>query len=401
MAVSPLNRAVYRMVDEKDRILTWTSINGKEWPVPLPAGVDMRLVRIELLEIGCEYVWLDAVCLRQEGRPREDLRLEEWTVDVPIIGDVYVQNQSFAASEPVLYYLNGLGRPLGQIVDLDNNRSWFRRAWTLQETNQNCIIAGETGASLMQVDARERFEERISRLQGILSSSIRLPGLLSEIQALVSTTGIDRVAGLAFLFSCDVIPVYTASQTEEEAWSTLLDAMSWGNRAQLFFFYPEAGNGPMQTWRPTWKQLMAGTGGVPPAYLDLKHRMNERVDIDGGGDHRFGCHIKKAYIRGLGEVNIDHPAEVRRGKLTIRPRIFNIAVTHHCLIPDGYYTIIGASDAYPKLKHWVVGKLRSNKFEKLSIFHIPDEDDGERLGQLDIAFVELATRREEDKIYLW
>ncbi len=44
-------------LDVKDRILIWTSINGKKWPVPLPAGVDLRLVRIELLEFECEYGW--------------------------------------------------------------------------------------------------------------------------------------------------------------------------------------------------------------------------------------------------------------------------------------------------------------------------------------------------------
>ncbi len=342
------------------------------------------------------------LCLRQEGGPREDLRLEEWAVDVPTIGGVYVQNRGLAAPERVVYYLNGLGRPLGQAVDMDSNRSWFRRAWTLQETNKDYAIAGETNAGPMQEDARERFEERISKLQGILSS-ITLPGLLSEMQARVSTTVIDRVAGLAYPFWCEAIPTYSASHTEEEAWSTLLDAISWGHRAELFFFYPKPGNGPARTWRPTWRQLMTGTKGFPPADLDPKHWMNECVDIDDGGDHHFGCHIKEAYIRGLGEVNTDHPAEVRRGELTIRPgkHTFNIAATHHCLIPDGYYMIIGVSYAYPTLKHWVVGKLRSNKFEKLSIFHIPDKRDRERLGRLDVAFVELATRREEDKIYLW
>lgn len=112
---------------------------------------------------------------------------------------------------------------------------------------------------------------------------------------------------------------------------------------------------------------------------------------------------KPTYIHGLGEVATDHPPEVRGGKLIIRPgeHTFNIAVIHNCLIPDGYYTIIGLSYAYPNLKYWVVGKLRDNKIEKLSIFHIPDEDDRKRLGHLDVAFVLLATRREEDKIYLW
>ncbi len=71
-------------VDEKDRIDVWTSINGKEWPVPIPKGVSLELIRIEMLNLGVEYTWLDVLCLRQKGGLWEDLRVEEWKLDAPV-----------------------------------------------------------------------------------------------------------------------------------------------------------------------------------------------------------------------------------------------------------------------------------------------------------------------------
>ncbi|KAK0476775.1 hypothetical protein IW261DRAFT_1490038 [Armillaria novae-zelandiae] len=78
-----------------------------------------------MLNLGQEYTWLDIICLRQVGGPGESLRAEEWKLDVPTIGKVY-------AHEPSVCYLSGLGRPLTlKEGDLESDRSWFRRAWTL------------------------------------------------------------------------------------------------------------------------------------------------------------------------------------------------------------------------------------------------------------------------------
>lgn len=52
-------------VREEARANVWTSINGNEWPVPLPNDTTLEHVRIELLNLGAEYVWLDVLCLRQ------------------------------------------------------------------------------------------------------------------------------------------------------------------------------------------------------------------------------------------------------------------------------------------------------------------------------------------------
>ncbi|KAK0199340.1 hypothetical protein DFS33DRAFT_1457385 [Desarmillaria ectypa] len=71
------------------RGITWTPINGCEWPVP--KDTDLDLTWIEMLNLRVEYAWLDVLCLRQNGGPREELRAEERKPDVPIIGAVRVE----------------------------------------------------------------------------------------------------------------------------------------------------------------------------------------------------------------------------------------------------------------------------------------------------------------------
>ncbi|PBK58628.1 hypothetical protein ARMSODRAFT_900281 [Armillaria solidipes] len=127
-------------VDEKDRVNVWTPINGYEWPVPIPNDADLDLIRIEMLNTGVHYVWLDILCLRQKGGTREDLRPDEWKLDVPTIGGLY------RGTNRIIYYLSGLGHPLSFMAgDFESDRCWFRRAWTLQETHRTMTICGDTG----------------------------------------------------------------------------------------------------------------------------------------------------------------------------------------------------------------------------------------------------------------
>ncbi len=76
-------------VDEKDRMDAMTPINDYEWPAPMPKDANLGLIRIEMLNLGAEYAWLDVLCLRQDGGKNEHLRLDEWKLDVPTIGWVY------------------------------------------------------------------------------------------------------------------------------------------------------------------------------------------------------------------------------------------------------------------------------------------------------------------------
>jgi len=138
-----------------------TTINRKQWHVPLPAeekGPEATLnhIRMELLNTKvpnphdspyCDglltmYVWLDILCLRQSSHNKDimdsnpdlasmwarldEVRLEEWEMDVPTIGMIYTK------AEYVVCYMNGIGRPFKE-DGWDDERHWVNRAWTMQE----------------------------------------------------------------------------------------------------------------------------------------------------------------------------------------------------------------------------------------------------------------------------
>ncbi len=135
---------------EEDCMHVHTPINGCEWPVPMPRDANLDLICIEMPNNSTEYAWLDVLCLRQVGGRGEDLRAEEWQVDVPTIGRVYLWLE-------VVCYLSGLGRPFSlKENDLESDTCWFRRAWTLQETQCGMTIGGDTG--------NDRFIEKEMRM---------------------------------------------------------------------------------------------------------------------------------------------------------------------------------------------------------------------------------------------
>jgi len=90
---------------------------------------------------------LDILCLRQEYKENQALeavRLQEWKIDVPLIGDLFnLHNESGV----VVTYLNGLGRP-PKPIGWESERHWLNRAWTLPETKcsaQNIFGAWREG----------------------------------------------------------------------------------------------------------------------------------------------------------------------------------------------------------------------------------------------------------------
>ncbi|KAF8462139.1 hypothetical protein BDZ91DRAFT_662549, partial [Kalaharituber pfeilii] len=97
----------------EDMQLWLTPINHYQWVVPLPKGTTFEQIRWEALRAGSHYCWLDVLCLRQrtmeevDGKQQEvnkEQRRNEWSIDVPTIGNVYRQ------ATKVLRYFNGLGR---------------------------------------------------------------------------------------------------------------------------------------------------------------------------------------------------------------------------------------------------------------------------------------------------
>ncbi|KAK0439104.1 hypothetical protein EV421DRAFT_1821280 [Armillaria borealis] len=196
----------------------------------IPKDTNLDLIRIEMLNLGAEYVWLDVLCLRQECGPREDLRAEEWKLDRLTIGHVYRM-----ATEVVCYF-SGLGRPcILKEGDLDSDRSWFRRAWTLQDVGKTKIIAGDTSDSPLHAKPPEQdraYEEMLLRVQKQLESSKGMMwderhvfDVLADMQRRVSTQPVDKIAGLAFPLRSATIPAYYEVGSLEDAWVALVDTM--------------------------------------------------------------------------------------------------------------------------------------------------------------------------------
>ncbi|PBK85568.1 hypothetical protein ARMGADRAFT_1169583 [Armillaria gallica] len=224
----------FACVEDTERINVWTPINGYEWP---------------MLNLGVQYAWLDVLCLRQAGGLREDLREEEWKVDVPTIGYVYQR------SRKVVCYFSGLGRPLNlKPGDFQSNRFWFNRAWMLQEISEHMIVGGETGDGTIQEDIKMRFLGQLASLRRIRapSTSITVFDFLSQMKNRVSTNPMDRVAGLVYLLRPKYIPIYDAALSQEGAWVALVNAMEYSSRVELLFLYPEPGDGT-KYWRPSWE----------------------------------------------------------------------------------------------------------------------------------------------------
>ncbi|SJL18495.1 uncharacterized protein ARMOST_22085 [Armillaria ostoyae] len=375
-------------MDDKEREYVMTPINRYEWPVPIPKDANLDLIRIEMLNLGAEYAWLDVLCLRQPGGWGEHLRKEEWKLDVPTIGSVYDKLDS-----RVVCYFNGLGRPLSLTPDFDSDRSWFRRAWTLQEIGANImhiLIGGETGDDSISTTLHKEV-----RSWGALW---QVQNALSQMQKRVSTNPTDRVAGLAYLFYMKYIPTYDAEQSEESAWVALVNAMVGESRLNLLFCYPEPGNGS-KCWRASWKQVM--NTNFLSCYLDCDTGVGRTDETD--VDWYQGPCINSAKVQGLADTSDKEMP--RQGELVFKddtegPHTFNILADHQYSIPDGSYTLIGSktreydgeeadgTDRFITInsKMWVVGQQRPDgKFEKLSVVSV--EGNLEKLSRSEVKMV--------------
>ncbi|PBK89171.1 hypothetical protein ARMGADRAFT_935940 [Armillaria gallica] len=358
-------------VDEKDRAVVWTPINGYKWPVPIPRDVDLNLIRIEMLNLGLEYAWLDVLCLRQVGGWREDLRADEWKLDVPTIGAVY-------QGEDVVCYLSGLGRPLTlKEGDLESDRCWFRRAWTLQEVGIDRVIAGDTPDGPLHAKRKDgtyetelltRFHDRLQSTRD-MSWSWKVRELLVEMRKRVSTNPVDKIAGLAFLMKCDTIPAYYESESLEHAWAALVNVMDTDCRWPLFLCAEPGNTG--KKWRPSWEQVMTEP---LPAFFDycLDVCWDEAEDED-------WCNAEgiEGLVLGLAVVEEGD----RRGELIVNDKAgiehrFEITATHTSLIPEDTYAMIYTCRVESSWdRGWMVGRsLPGGKFEKMSTLIISREE---------------------------
>ncbi len=157
-------------------------------------------------------------------------------MDVPSIGEVYHYSK-------VVCYFGGLGRPFNlKANDLESDRCWFNRAWTLQEASEEIMIGGDTDdEGAVDDDIQRWLPEQLSLLRKVQGAR-NVFHVLSQMQSRVSTNNVDKVAGLAYLVGSVSIPAYYEKQSEEDAWTALVNVMWKYLREQLLFAYPGPGD---------------------------------------------------------------------------------------------------------------------------------------------------------------
>ncbi|PBK59154.1 hypothetical protein ARMSODRAFT_983251 [Armillaria solidipes] len=392
-------------VDISHRKKVDTPINGHEWPVPIPEDANLDLVRIEMLNLGVEYAWLDVLCLRQEGGLNEDLRAGEWMLDVPNIGNAYVL-------EKVVCYFNGLGRPLEGSFDSDSARSWFKRTWTLQETSDNWTIGGDTGDEMLNEEVRERFKSQLVSMEAASASVPYVVPWLSLLQDRTSEKDVDKIAALTYFLPCVSIPAhnetrpttsttndytkigptskdnptgtgdptstmapaYSELESAEDAWTALVKMIFPYPRSEMLFLYHEPGP-KKNAWRPSWQQAMNwdtrsfSFALYGPVYQDMKT-----------GTYSYdGWCIESVQVQGLATT----AAAPRKGHLIVQTqswykgkhqRRYKISACHQYPIPDGEYSLLRVPGGhFTNGTACVVGKMLPDQtFLKISVFKIID-----------------------------
>jgi len=392
---------------ENDRQYVLTRINGQQWPVPIPSGVSLEHVRIELLNLGAEYVWLDVLCLRQVGASdMEGQRLEEWRLDVPTIGYVYSKASQLSThymrlNPRIVIYFSGLGRPF-VAEDLENSRHWLNRAWTLQETpgirsyNRDLpkidIIGGWTPMSPKrrhrqnkqpQPEVERQFFRRLD------SITIRgdIIAILHNMRRRYSVNPVDKIAGLAYLLAAHQLPIYSPNEDTEHVWQRLLDVISVEERGVLLFIYPCAGEGPRIS-TPSWDQVLTG-----PELPGNDPSLGPWARVSVGKDGLFymnGGYFKSVCLSGFGDPGT---RAVRKGTFSVRTDENGTEIHtfeafapewHKELIPDGEGYCLVASRNF---QHWVVctevsgseNLIRKVSVLQTAVFHYQSQEDYDRI----------------------
>ncbi len=339
-----------------------------------------------MLNAGAEYAWLDVLCLRQAGGRREDLRAEEWKVDVPTIGRVYRD------IDPIVYYFSGLGRPFAH----QGGRLWER-----SELVQTCvdttgvsnrrIIGGDAGDdNAMEEEVRAEFDRRLLALQEILSGfHSGFPGVwnaLSHMRDRACTNPVDRIAGLLYLLG-----------GVERNTSLLCDAVHRGCMDSIVRRSGGVGIGPLCSLHipdPGTETKFGDHHGARswitsrflPSNFDSLEAWVERTE-DTDSDWAEAVSIESGYVQGLSEGS--HEGTRRQGELIVTDdagiqHTISITADHQYQISNGLYALLGSSPYFNRRlfdQYWVVGRrLPEQKFEKVSVFQIADKEEVKRTG---------------------
>ena len=274
-------------VSDSERKGVSTRINGKAWKVPIPKRTDIHNLRIELLNLGAEYVFLDVLCLRQkDGDKSKDYQLKkEWRLDVPTIGYIYQHSER----QTIITYFNGLGLPFTIAPsNLTSEFHWLQRVWTLQETAPSWLPGGLTmqsfGSDRNKQKIGPKFYQRLN--EGVEVKSQGIFELVNAIRGRKFANRVDQIWGLAYLLRCKSLPIYEPDLDVEDAWDALVEHMDPILRTEMLFSWGGRGRGEYE-WRPSWRQLMH-CDDLPAVQLDLAFDDEELLEFAPDAGH-FDC----------------------------------------------------------------------------------------------------------------
>ncbi|KAG8872644.1 hypothetical protein FRB97_007469 [Tulasnella sp. 331] len=356
-----------------------TAVNEHEWPVPLPVGVTLEAVRTELLKLGAQYVWLDILCLRQFSSDpvSENKRKKEWSVDVPTIGLTYINGTS-----QVVRYMNGLGRAFER-SGWGDPRHWLNRAWTLQEMKFDSIIAGGPDEIINPEEERsdetgELLSERLAlvgELEVVRDISITASEFMTVIAAMkrrFSTNPVDKIAGVAMLFSSAEMPLYNEAKSEEDAWALCVRHLPRPVIAELLFQFVTLGDGGV-TWRPSWRQLMAAE--TPTCFVSRSIDAQVETILDEGHAVYEGPSLTTRFT----PLAYDGQSQYRHGIVQVKVRRkneqFKVAFSPLApVIPEGEYALVGDQN----LGRWILCTRKDGpKLQKMTVVNMKDDDSDE------------------------
>ncbi|KAJ3556403.1 hypothetical protein NM688_g2050 [Phlebia brevispora] len=387
--VPPLLPVSHSWMEESLRHNVDSSINNHEWPVPIPIDVHLDQIRIELLNHGAQYAWLDVLCLRQAGDDaKEPIRKREWGLDVPIIGSIY---RYFTKT---ITYFSGLGRPF-EIGDLTSVRHWINRAWTLQEARRDTVIGGLVSDSPFPPTLQDGriLDPEVSKFYSLFTlcqgKKLLFPALES-MRKRAATNELDKIAGLAYCTgypeSLRPLVLYKVQDGTraalEEAWTQLVETLdptadSW---THFLFLYPTSGDFG-HTWRPSWRQTQ--TTLLPDLNATKLMALDDNAVTLSAPDRHFRCSgylLAKCTVKGLAETNSD--GFCRMGTIKVAHDTskdkFYVSAHHQHPIPEGRYCLMSNRS----LSYWVVGKITdSGAMEKVSVIET-EWDDEDKLKAL-------------------
>ena len=242
---------------------TRSAINQYQWPVPLPKDISLEYLRSELLALGAEYIWIDVLCLRQQGEVGfEQLRKEEWKLDVPTIGNIY------RAAANIVRYFNGLGVRFSN-SGWDNPRHWLLRAWTLQEiaaekTTINAGIPRNRGNIIL--NSKGKVSGKVVKLRDAIRPVLQLAAqvdslhgcdvydLAREMARRHATQPLDKLSGLFYLLRTTKLPCYDEKLTTEDVWRQCFHLLPGPRNIEILHNFPYRGSD--EQWFPTWAQML-------------------------------------------------------------------------------------------------------------------------------------------------